>query len=127
LLDPTSAFCRNRNGINLIALGLEDWLQEDRQALRPVDRARTAACFGTRPRCVLPNGIEIVHLNRYETDYVYKEIFADQCYLRHGIQVADGDTVIDIGANIGLFSLFVLSRCKNPAVYAYEPSPRLFD
>ena len=123
LLDPASAFRRNRDGINLILLGLEDWLREDRRSLPPAD----PACFGARPRTVLPNGLEIVDLNRYETDYVYQEIFEDQSYFRHGIHLADGDTVVDIGANIGLFSLFVLSRCKSPAIYAYEPSPRVFD
>jgi FkbH-like protein/FkbM family methyltransferase len=127
LLDPASAFRRNRNGINSIVLGLEDWLHEDRRSLQPASPARAAASFGARPRTHLPNGLEIVHLNQYETDYVYQEIFEDQSYLRHGIQLADGDTVIDIGANIGLFSLFVMSQCQNPAIYAYEPSPRVFD
>lgn len=127
LLDPASAFHRNRRGINAIVLHLEDWLHEARHALRPPDPARAAACFGARPRTLLPNGLEIVGLNRYETDYVYQEIFEDLSYLRHDISLADGDTVIDIGANIGLFSLFVMSRCKAPAIYAFEPSPRVFD
>ncbi len=127
LLDPLSPFHKNRDGLNLIVLGLEDWLHEERPALQPADPARLAACFGSKPRCVLPNGLEIVHLNRYETDYVWQEIFGDLSYLRHDIRLADGDTVVDIGANIGLFSLFVLSRCRNPAIYAYEPSPRVFD
>ncbi len=127
LLDPASAFHRNRTGINAIVLGLEDWAHAERHSLRSVEAARATACFGDRPRTVLPNGLEIAHLNRYETDYVYQEIFEDQSYLRHDIQLADGDTVIDIGANIGLFSLFVMSRCQNPAIYAFEPSPRVFD
>jgi FkbH-like protein/FkbM family methyltransferase len=66
-------------------------------------------------------------LNRYETDYLYKEIFEDQFYLRHGIRLRDGDTIIDIGANIGLFSLYVMSRCKNPTIYAFEPAPVVYD
>ena len=68
-------------------------------------RERAERYFGDRARYVLPNGLEIVHLNRYETDYLYQEIFEDQCYLRHGIRLRDGATVVDIGANIGLFSL----------------------
>jgi len=127
LLDPTSALRRNRDGMNMIVLGLEDWLQDQPPALPPAEPGRAAAAFGGKSRCVLPNGLEIAHLNRYETDYVYQEIFGDQCYLRHGIQLQDGDTVIDIGANIGLFSLFVLSRCKEAKIYAYEPSPRVFE
>src|SRR5258705_112057 len=84
-------------------------------------------CFGDLTRYILPNGMEIVHLNQYETDYDYKEIFEDQCYLRHGIRLHDDDTVLDIGANIGLFSLFVMSRCKNPKIYALEPAPVVYD
>ena len=126
LLDPAGTFRRSRDGINLIVLGLDDWLHEDPRTLRP-DPARAAACFGARPRHVLPNGLEIVHLNRHETDYVYREIFEDQSYLRHDIRLADGDTVVDIGANIGLFTLFVMSRCKDAEIFAFEPSPRVFD
>ena len=127
LLDPAGAFRRNRDGINLLVLGLEDWLHAAPHALHSADSTRASACFGGRSRHTLPDGLEIVHLNRHETDYVYQEIFVDESYLRHGIELSDDATVIDIGANIGLFSLFVLSRCKNPTIYAYEPSPRVFD
>jgi FkbH-like protein/FkbM family methyltransferase len=65
-------------------------------------------------------------LNRHETEYVFKEIFEDQCYLRHGIRLPADATVIDIGANIGLFSLFVRNRCPQASVYAFEPSPVAF-
>jgi FkbH-like protein/FkbM family methyltransferase len=127
LLDTGSAFRRNREGINAIVLGLEEWAVGDRHALATLPKERAEQSFGARARCVLPNGLEIVHLNRYETDYLYKEIFEDQCYLRHGIRLQDGDTVVDIGANIGLFSLFVMSRCKNSRIYAFEPAPVVHD
>ena len=127
LLDTGSAFRRNSDGVNVILLGLEEWAVGDRRALMDLNKERAEQCFGNRARYVLPNGLEIVHLNQYETDYVYKEIFEDQCYLRHGIRLQDGDTVVDIGANIGLFSLFVMSRCTNPKIYAFEPAPVVYD
>jgi len=127
LLDTGSALRRNSDGVNVILLGLEEWAAGDRRAPMDLSKERAEQCFGARARCVLPNGLEIVHLNQYETDYVYKEIFEDQCYLRHGIRLQDGDTVVDIGANIGLFSLFVMSRCKNPKIYACEPAPVVYD
>ena len=127
LLDAGSAFGTNREGVNAILLGLEEWAGGGPPAARTLDEERAAECFGDRARYVLPNGLEIVHLNPYETDYVYREIFEDQCYLRHGIRLQDGDTVVDIGANIGLFSLFVMSRCKNPRIYAFEPAPVVYD
>jgi FkbH-like protein/FkbM family methyltransferase len=127
LLDTGSAFRRNGDGVNVILLGLEEWAGGDRHALMDLNKEKAGQCFGARPRCVLPNGLEIVHLNQYETDYLYKEIFEDQCYLKHGIRLQDGATVVDIGANIGLFSLFVMSRCANPKIYAFEPAPAVYD
>jgi len=127
LLDTGSAFRRNSDGVNVMLLGLEEWATGERRAPMDLSKERADQCFGARARCVLPNSLEIVHLNQYETDYVYKEIFEDQCYLRHGIRLQDGDTVVDIGANIGLFSLFVMSRCKNPKIYACEPAPVVYD
>jgi len=127
LLDTGSTFRRNRDGVNVILLGLEEWAVKDRRTLMDLNRERAEQCFEDRRRYILPNGLEVVHLNQYETDYVYKEIFEDQCYLRHGIRLQDGATVVDIGANIGLFSLFVMSRCKNPKIYAFEPAPVVYD
>ena len=123
LLSAGSAFLKNRDGINVVLLDLEEWTKGERPTLPSLDPERAQQCFGTLARHVLPNGLQMAHLNQYETDYLYKEIFEDLCYLRHGIRLRDGDTVVDIGANIGLFSLFVMSRCANPRIFAFEPAP----
>lgn len=65
----------------------------------------------------------MAHLNKNETDYLYREIFELQAYLRHGITVNDGDVVFDVGANIGLFTVFVNQICRRPRIYAFEPNP----
>ena len=127
LLQTESAFRRNSDGVNIILLQLEKWAAAERDCVLAFDKKRAEQCFGKRKRCILPNGLEIVHLNQYETDYLYKEIFEDECYLKHGICLPDGATVVDIGANIGLFSLFVMSRCRNPRIYAFEPAPVAYD
>ncbi len=75
----------------------------------------------------LPNDIEITHLNRNETDLLYTEIFEKQCYLKHGLTLNDGDCVFDVGANIGLFTLFVSEQCADVRVYAFEPLPPIFE
>ncbi len=126
LLNPASEMRRNREGINAILLNLDDWAADGRPTGLKIDPARAVACFGELTRHVLPNGLEVAHLNRHETEYVFKEIFEDQCYLRHDIRLAEDATVIDIGANIGLFSLFVRSRCPQASVYSFEPSPIAF-
>jgi amino acid adenylation domain-containing protein/non-ribosomal peptide synthase protein (TIGR01720 family)/FkbM family methyltransferase len=74
----------------------------------------------------LPNGFEVFHLNKNETLHLYRQIFQDRIYLRHGIALEDGGCVFDVGANIGLFSLFVHQACRDPRIYAFEPSPPSF-
>ena len=68
----------------------------------------------------------MAHLNKNETDYIYKEIFELQAYLRHGVTIQDGDCIIDTGANIGLFTLFAHQICQHLKVYAFEPNPEVF-
>ena len=123
LLDPGSAFRRNAGGVNAVLLSPEDWGAPARNALPEPNKG----CFADRARCVLPNGLEIVHLNGYETDYLYREIFEEQCYLRHGVTLSDGATVVDIGANIGMFSLFVMSQVSGARIYAFEPAPAVYE
>ena len=126
LLDSDSPFRRNRDGCNVILLNLADWSAERATKSMHLDGGQAAACFGDLDRYTLPNGLEVAQLNRHETEYIYREIFQDRCYLRHGINLPETGTVIDIGANIGMFSLFVRSEAPGVTVLAYEPSPAAF-
>ena len=126
LLDRASTFSTSSVGFNIVLLELERWASLDGAGTVILNQDRTKRAFGDRARYRLPNGLEIVDLNRYETDYVYKEVFQDECYLRHGISLHDGDTVVDVGANIGLFSLFVMSRCRDARILAFEPSAAVY-
>src|SRR5512132_2424868 len=80
-----------------------------------------------RTRYRLPNGMAVVHQNEKETDYQYEDIFEEQTYFKHDIQLQQGACVFDVGANIGLFSLFVKQQCDDARVYAFEPLGPLFD
>jgi FkbH-like protein/FkbM family methyltransferase len=126
LLSPGSLLRQNREGLNAILLRLEDWLPHRQIPKTALSEANTDACFKGLERFTLPNGLKIAHLNRYETEYVYQEIFEDRCYLRHGIRLKDEAVVVDIGANIGLFSLFAANCCPTASIYAFEPSPQAF-
>ncbi|MEH1860990.1 MAG: amino acid adenylation domain-containing protein [Nostoc sp.] len=75
----------------------------------------------------LPNAMMVVHLNKNETEFVYKELWEEQTYLKHGITINEGDCIFDVGANIGLFTLFVGQICKDVSIYAFEPIPPVFD
>ena len=73
----------------------------------------------------LPNGLSIHYQNRNEALYVYKEVFEDQVYLKNGISIEDGDCILDVGANIGMFSMFVQRLRNGCQVHAFEPSPEI--
>jgi FkbH-like protein/FkbM family methyltransferase len=127
LLDPESLLSSNVKGFNIILLGLEDWTRKEHKLVPVVSADEMNRLFENKSRYTLPNRLEIVQLNKYETEYVYNEIFVDKCYLKHDIKINDGDTIIDIGANIGLFTLFVNQHCKDPVVYSFEPSPVVYE
>lgn len=110
-----------------VVVAREDKLGENRLVAYIVPNQAQASKIGNRRRYRLPNNMAIVHQYKAETDYIYEDIFVDQIYLRHGITVNDGDCIFDVGANIGLFTLFVHQQCKNPTVYAFEPSPPIFE
>lgn len=74
---------------------------------------------------LLPNGMKIFCLREEEVPILYKQI---QEYFRNGIELHEGDTVFDVGANIGLFTLWVHQLCnKNVSIYAFEPIPAVFE
>jgi 31-O-methyltransferase len=71
----------------------------------------------------LPDGLSVFSLNADETRFVHREVFGARCYLQHGIELHDGDCVFDVGANIGLSSVFFHRERKGVRIYAIEPSP----
>ena len=78
-------------------------------------------------RATLPNGLSVAYQSRGELDQFYEDIFEKQIYTRHGITLRPGDCVFDVGANIGMFSLFILHTFPEVRVYAFEPAPPLFE
>jgi FkbM family methyltransferase len=78
-------------------------------------------------RFVLPNQMEIAYQSRAEVEFFYHDIFEKQIYLKHGVTLHDGDCIFDIGANIGLFTLFAHQQCRDIEIYAFEPAPPLFE
>jgi len=74
---------------------------------------------------LLPNGL-MVSGGRLAAMTLYEEIFERREYLFDEMYLPNDCCVLDIGANIGMFSLFVHDLCTNPRVYAFEPIPPTF-
>ena len=73
----------------------------------------------------LPNGKIVSCLQRHDVAIVNREV---QGYFSNGLRLRPGDTVFDVGANIGLFTLAAYERGEqNLRVYAFEPVPAIFD
>lgn len=75
----------------------------------------------------LPNGETIYYIDKLTAEYIYNEIYVDNIYLSHGIEVNDNDIIFDIGANIGLFSRFIASQASNLEIFTFEPIPQIFE
>jgi amino acid adenylation domain-containing protein/FkbM family methyltransferase len=89
--------------------------------------AKNGKSINGKNRRRMPNGMSIVEQNRNETDYLYEEIFKRKRYFKQGISLPDGGCVFDVGANIGLFTLFVSQNRQGLRVYAFEPIKPIFE
>ena len=46
-------------------------------------------------------GLTFEYIDEEEAEFLYEEIFILESYLKHGIKLWTGATVLDLGANIG--------------------------
>ena len=77
------------------------------------------------PEVLLPNQHRVACSHAAEVPMLFKQIGP---YFRHGIVLAPGDTVFDVGANIGLFCAVAGDWGARPLRgFAFEPAPALFD
>jgi FkbM family methyltransferase len=71
------------------------------------------------------DGMEVFCLSRSEATWIYDEV---RGYVSHGIQLKSGDTVFDVGANVGMFAVYLNYLLKgNIKVYSFEPIPAIFN
>ena len=55
----------------------------------------------------------------------YREIWEDKEYFRHGLEIKEGDVVLDLGASIGLFSLLALEK-KAKKIISFESNKETY-
>jgi natural product biosynthesis luciferase-like monooxygenase protein/amino acid adenylation domain-containing protein/FkbM family methyltransferase len=89
----------------------------------PEERERILA---GRPRFTLPDGTVVAHQRDSVTRGLYHEIFEDASYLRYGITLEAGARVVDVGSNIGMFTLFAHTRAPGVRSWSFEPIPDTF-
>jgi FkbM family methyltransferase len=70
----------------------------------------------------LDDGLQVFTLSTIDARFLYDEIFREGCY--DDIGLPGRSLVIDVGANIGMFALFVKMRYPDAEVLAFEPAPQ---
>jgi FkbM family methyltransferase len=76
------------------------------------------------PPIRLRGGMTIRHTPEDDTVNLFREIFVDRCYTGGGFyRPAPGDTVLDLGANIGTFAVFLQWLAPGVRVHCFEPGP----
>ncbi|WP_116122449.1 amino acid adenylation domain-containing protein [Paraburkholderia sp. BL6669N2] len=61
-----------------------------------------------------------------ETRHLWQEIYGQRAYHPDTIRYAHGDTIVDVGANVGVFSRFALDITGGCRLIAIEPADELF-
>src|SRR5262249_12813055 len=75
-----------------------------------------------------PTGASYFYANKNEIEYLYSEIFTDRAYvLPDWPELPARPTILDAGANIGLFSRFAAQEWPGASIFAFEPVPMLYD
>lgn len=75
----------------------------------------------------LPSGLSLYSYNKSELEFLYDEIFINSTYHKYGITIPDGGCVFDVGANLGMFSIYASLKAKNVKIYSFEPVPQIFE
>jgi FkbM family methyltransferase len=58
--------------------------------------------------------------------WIIKETCLDHCYEANGVSIKNGWTIVDIGAGVGDFAIYVANEHPTTQIYAYEPFPESF-
>ena len=64
-------------------------------------------------------------LTKHQIKYIVSEVIEDRCYFpkikNKDFEIKDGDTVIDIGGNVGVFAVYASKLTPKGKVYSFEP------
>ena len=77
----------------------------------------------------LPGGLRVWNApeSGADTRFLYREMFRRHSYEKNGVVVRPGDTIFDVGANVGMFGLSLMDRFDGLRLFCFEPVPRTYE
>lgn len=70
--------------------------------------------------------LAVIDPHARDTDYIYDEVFTQRVYAHPEFRVPARPTILDVGANIGLYSIWASREYGPAAIHAFEASPATF-
>ncbi len=70
--------------------------------------------------------LSVIDPHERDTQYIYDEIFISEIYRHPQLRLPPSPVMIDVGANIGLFSIWAHRQYRPKSIYCYEASPQTF-
>ena len=74
-------------------------------------------------RVRMRNGVALDGPETIELAFLFQETWLRRIYSPPGYEIGPGETVVDVGANIGVFATYAATRAPGVTVHAYEPFP----
>ena len=73
--------------------------------------------------------LELSHRDVFDRDiqYIYDEIFPGAAYDHPHVKLPERPTIMDVGANIGIYSIWAARKYKPKLLLSYEASPSTFE
>jgi len=84
----------------------------------------------TKKNIIHFNNVELtlIDLESSETlHHLQRETCDNDEYKIKDIELNDGDVIVDIGANVGIVSIYLAKRFPNAIIYAYEAHPNTYE
>lgn len=69
------------------------------------------------------NGVVIEAPATLDLAFLFHEIWVRRTYTFPGFEIQPGETVVDVGGNIGVFAAYAAKAARDVKVYSYEPFP----
>jgi amino acid adenylation domain-containing protein/non-ribosomal peptide synthase protein (TIGR01720 family)/FkbM family methyltransferase len=74
-----------------------------------------------------PDGLVICGHDDTELTHSHARIFSEKVYEKQGIIIRDNDCILDVGANVGVFSTFLFTEYDGLTIHSFEPVPKNYD